>query len=184
MDELLDIVDENNKPLGFNKPRREAHRDGDWHRTVHIYVVNSKGEFLVHLRSPKKDLNPSKWDTRFGGHLVAGSTVEDTAISELWQEIGIKCRFDDLVRGGVFKHHFGGNSEFNNVFYYGFRGRLSDLNFNDSEVIEIKWMPIDMIIEAMTKEPQAWTSHPDRFRKVIKDYQILKGRADSSFLIE
>ena len=91
-EELLEIMDENNQPLGFSKLRSQVHKDGDWHRVVHIYVTNNVGEFLVHLRSPNKDLNPGKWDTRFGGHVKAGSDYDDSAITELFEEIGLRVK--------------------------------------------------------------------------------------------
>ena len=34
--EFFDIVDENGNELGFKKERSEVHRDGDWHKGVHI----------------------------------------------------------------------------------------------------------------------------------------------------
>ena len=86
MQEYFDIVDENNALTGEKKLRSDAHTTGLWHRTVHIYlfrIINGKFEFLVHLRSKTKDLNPNKWDPRFGGHLKTGENVQDTVKSEL-----------------------------------------------------------------------------------------------------
>lgn len=42
-EDLFDIVDENNQPLGFTKTRSEAHQGDFWHRTVHLYLVNEGG---------------------------------------------------------------------------------------------------------------------------------------------
>lgn len=173
-DELLDIFDEHNRPLGFAKSRSAVHRDGDWHRSVHVYVINSKEEFLAHLRSPKKDLHPNCWDTRFGGHVTAGSSVAETAVSELKQEIGLKVLFSDLIEGKIYYQRGGANNEINPVFYYCFDSPPSGLTFNDSEVVAVKWMPVASILNAMAKAPQSWTGSPDSFRQTVEDYKSLK----------
>jgi hypothetical protein len=44
--------------LKVNKPRQAVHRDGDWHRAVHIWLINSKGELVLQKRSKFKDTFP------------------------------------------------------------------------------------------------------------------------------
>ena len=45
-DELIEICDENNNRLGPQKMKSEAHREGLWHRTSHIWIYNSAKEIL------------------------------------------------------------------------------------------------------------------------------------------
>jgi len=74
-EEYLEIVNENNDLISRVEPRSFVHSTGLWYRTVHIYFFrksNKKIEFLVHLRAKTKDLNPNKWDARFGGHIKSG----------------------------------------------------------------------------------------------------------------
>ena len=52
--ELLEIVDENNLVTGIRN-RAEIHRQGIWHRSVHIFIFNSRGEIYLQKRSPRKD---------------------------------------------------------------------------------------------------------------------------------
>jgi len=61
-EELFDIVDENDNPLGFTKTRKEAHREPlqDWHRTTHVWINNAQKEMLCQQRSLTKDSNPEK----------------------------------------------------------------------------------------------------------------------------
>ena len=44
--EYFDILDENGNKTGQTKLRSEVHRDGDWHKAVHIWIFNDKGEAL------------------------------------------------------------------------------------------------------------------------------------------
>ena len=103
MDELLDIVDENNKSSGFTKPRSEVHRDGDWHRTVHIYIFDDKGKLLVQKRSLKKDLNPGLWDIRFGGHISAGQNMDEAVLRETQEETGLRLELKQLLKSVVLR---------------------------------------------------------------------------------
>lgn len=90
-DELFDIVNEDGSPTGRTKRRADVHRDGDWHRAIHIWVwgVDDDGPYLLmNQRGRHKDTWPLALDATVGGHLGAGETVED-AYREVEEEIGI-----------------------------------------------------------------------------------------------
>lgn len=38
--ELFDVLDSSGHKTGQTKPRHLAHRDGDWHRAVDIWIIN------------------------------------------------------------------------------------------------------------------------------------------------
>lgn len=89
--ELFDVVTERGEPTGITKPRALVHRDGDWHRAVHIWVygVGDGGPFLLmNRRGQHKDTWPLALDATVGGHLGAGETVAD-AFREVREEIGV-----------------------------------------------------------------------------------------------
>lgn len=90
--ELFDVVTEDGHPTGITKPRGQVHRDGDWHRAVHIWVYgeDTNGPFLLlNQRGKEKDTWPLALDATVGGHLGAGETVED-AFREVREEIGVQ----------------------------------------------------------------------------------------------
>lgn len=90
-DELFDIVDEDGRPTGVVKRRADVHRDGDWHRAIHVWVwgVDDEGPYLLmNQRGRHKDTWPLALDATVGGHLGAGETVED-AYREVEEELGI-----------------------------------------------------------------------------------------------
>ena len=39
--EYIDIFNENNETLGQVKEKNRAHEDGDFHRTAHVWIINS-----------------------------------------------------------------------------------------------------------------------------------------------
>jgi len=89
LDELFDVVDENDVPVG-TMVRREVHRLKLRHRAVHLLVVNRVGQVFLHQRSMKKDLFPGVWDSSAAGHVGAGEDYDSTAVRELEEELG--CR--------------------------------------------------------------------------------------------
>lgn len=168
--EYLDIVDENNVLTGEKRLRSEVHSQGLWHRTVHIYLfklVDNEVSFLVHLRAKNKDLHPNCWDTRFGGHIKSGGSIEDGIKSELMEEVGLDLKKDSLVQGEVYKRDHYPNREFTHSFYYKFDGDITTLKFNDGEVQEIKWLKSGDIVKSMTDEPQIWSGGKDGFIQIL-----------------
>ena len=73
----------------MRKPREAVHRDGEWHRVFHLWVVRSDGRVLLQRRSRFKAVAPGKVDVTVGGHLRAGETAFD-AVREVEEEIGLR----------------------------------------------------------------------------------------------
>lgn len=92
-DELFDIVTADGASTGITKRRADVHRDGDWHRAIHVWVYGVADEggtpfLLLNQRGKHKDTWPGVLDATVGGHLAAGETVEE-AFREIEEEIGI-----------------------------------------------------------------------------------------------
>ena len=75
-DEFLDVLTEEGLPTGRTKRRTEVHRDGDWHRSFHLWIVKEGRYVLLQRRSQAKDLEPNKLDVAVGGHFSAGGGLE------------------------------------------------------------------------------------------------------------
>jgi len=102
-DELFDVVDERGQPTGVVKRRADVHRDGDWHRAVHVWIVGLDADepfILFQRRSPGKDTWPGKLDATAAGHLRAGESVTD-AMREVEEELGIVPDLDALRHIGT-----------------------------------------------------------------------------------
>ena len=150
MEELFNVVDENNKPLGFKKSRKEVHATMQhWHRTTHIWIINDSGQVLCQQRSLAKDANPGKWQSFFGGHLKAGQTYLGNAVEELFEELGLSVKPDELIPVHVLKSdtakHFG------QVFVLWWNGNAESVHCSDNEVASVRWMTLDEIKDQIKK---------------------------------
>ena len=101
--ELFDLYDAGGTPLGQSKPRKLVHRDGDWHRSLHIWVWSLAGgepSLVFQRRSAGKDTHPRRLDVAVTGHVRAGESIEQT-LREAEEEIGLHVGPEDLVRLGL-----------------------------------------------------------------------------------
>lgn len=94
--EYFDILDENGNKTGKIKSRSEVHRDGDWHKGVHIWIINDKGDILLQRRCATKDSNPNMLDISCAGHLTAGDESLSGAMRELKEELNLYVTPEEL----------------------------------------------------------------------------------------
>ena len=141
--EYFDIFDENNKPLNFTRSRKEVHETLQyWHRATHIWIVNAQGEILCQQRSWEKDSNPGMWQSFFGGHVKAGESYIENALSELSEELGLQNISEDTLEEVYVKksdkamHH-------GMVYLLRWNGKVEDVTFDDGEVEQVAWLTKD-----------------------------------------
>jgi len=101
-EERFDLCDEWGQPLGQTKPRSAVHRDGDWHRSFHCWLLGSfapEPSILLQQRALDKDTWPGHWDVSVAGHYAAGEGLEG-GLRELREEIGLHASVADLLLAG------------------------------------------------------------------------------------
>ena len=102
--ELFDVYRADGEPTGRTKARADVHRDGDWHRAVHVWVVGRDDEtgpfLLMQRRSKAKDTWPGVLDVTVGGHYRAGESLADT-LRETEEEIGVVVALGAMIPLGI-----------------------------------------------------------------------------------
>ena len=86
-DELWDVYDKNRNLTGKVHRRGDFMAPGEYHLVVHIWLQNSKGEFLITKRSPNKGF-PNMWEPT-GGSALAGDDSLTAAMREVREETGL-----------------------------------------------------------------------------------------------
>ncbi len=104
MAEYFDVLTETGEKTGRIKERGQVHRDGDWHRAARVWLVRlseKEGKIcpqvLLQKRSRRKDSYPGLWDVSAAGHVSAGETVEEAALRETEEEIGVVLLPSELI---------------------------------------------------------------------------------------
>src|ERR671932_1739698 len=98
--ELFGLYDAAGHALGRAKARDEVHRDGDWHRSAHIWIYTSEERLLFQRRAPGKDTWPGRLDASVGGHYRAGEGLPGV-VREAREELGLALDPVELVPLGV-----------------------------------------------------------------------------------
>ncbi len=143
--ELLDGLDESGSPTGERKARSLVHRDGDWHRSIHIWVVNAEGLVLFQRRAPGKLIESGKIDVSVGGHFGAGEGLADV-MREVDEELGFLPSEQELTRLDSRKterfYDDAIDREFQDVYALRRDAPLSSYQLDCSEVTVVYELPI------------------------------------------
>ena len=86
--EIWDLLDKDGQKTGKTMTRGADVPSGLYHQVVHIWVVNSKGEYLVQQRAQGVSWKPGMWAVT-GGSAVSGEEPLTAALREVREEIGV-----------------------------------------------------------------------------------------------
>ena len=167
------------RPLGMLKPRGEVHRDGDWHRSVHIWLVDAEGRMLLQKRSEHKDTNPGMLDVSCAGHVTGDDPLLETAMRELEEELGLSIAADELEDAWVCtlpSSHTGETkfgkytcNEYQEIYVvdgWGFDG-IESLKLGADEVAGIELMDAGKVIAAWEEGDERFVPRGAPYRRVI-----------------
>lgn len=160
MDELIDIVNDLGKPTGKIALKSEAHKNGWYHNTIHLWLFTSKGEILLQQRSHKKAIHPLLWDVSVAGHIDAGESFIEAALRETEEEIGLQLQPECLNKIGVILHESSYNdgsiqdNEFHQVFISELKVEIDKLIPQEEEVEALKLVSLNEF-EALLKESES-----------------------------
>lgn len=179
--EKFDVLDSNGNKTGNVKPRDEVHKDGDWHKAVHIWIINNQGELILQKRSKEKVTNPNMWTTSTSGHLSAGDTPIIGAIRELREEIGLQINEEDLEYLFTVKEqtvHNNGmliNNEIIDVFLISQNVDINTLKLQLEEVSEVKYIPYIEFEKMVNSNAKDLVQHKELHHKLL---EIIHNRFD------
>ena len=172
MDDILDIIDENGNELGFTKLKSKAHKDGDWHRGAHLWIIKDS-KILLQKRSPNKNFFPNCFDVACGGHVSSGETYEETIVREVKEELGLEIKKEELVfiekrkQVSVMKESNLISREILEVYLFRFNGDINDLKLKADEVSEIRLFDPSELLEMMKTKPEMFVDDEQYFFEII-----------------
>lgn len=166
--EYFDILDENGNKTGKTKLRSEVHRDGDWHKAVHIWIINNNGDILLQRRCATKDSNPNMLDISSAGHLSAGDNSLEGALRELKEELNLDVNPDDLKfiktlkRSSKYTATFI-NNEFDDLYILRTDKKVDDMKIQEEEISEIMYVPYKKFKDMVKNRQSDLLMHDDEF---------------------
>lgn len=94
-DTFVILVDSDDKQIGVSE-KMEAHRKALLHRAVSVFIINSKGEWLLQRRALSKYHSNGLWTNTCCSHPYPNESSIDAANRRLVEEMGMKCQLKEL----------------------------------------------------------------------------------------
>ncbi len=141
---------------GTYATREIVHRDGMWHSTSHVWIVDpSTSSVLLQRRSMAKDTFPGRWDISSAGHVGASSGGPTrTAMSELAEELGMDDVSESELNSAFVipaeQASMGGCNAYEHVYFLVRDGGTgAALSPGEAEVSEVAWRPAREVLDAL-----------------------------------
>ena len=145
--ELWNIYNKNRNKTGRVIERGQPMYDGEYHLSVHVWIHNRKGEWLISKRSPEKKTSPNIWEA-CSGAAVAGEDSLATALRETREELGITL---DPNKGHMVttmiheNQHPPGGSCMADVWIFSHNCPIEDIILQPGETCDARWEKADTI---------------------------------------
>ncbi|MEK7187714.1 MAG: NUDIX domain-containing protein [Patescibacteria group bacterium] len=175
MEEYVDVLDEAGNLTGQKKLKSEVHRDGDWHRSIHLWIINSKRELLIQRRAAQKENHPNMWDIPSAGHISAGEDPITAALRETEEELGLKLETSEIehlftvAQTGVTNNGTFINNEFNDVYMVQKDIDISQLSLQEEEVAEVRFISFLELERAIESKDGNFVSHFQEYPKLFSE---------------
>ncbi len=172
--EYLDTTDQHGNHTGEKKLRSEVHRHGDYHRTVHVWIRNAQGDLLLQLRSPGKETHPNQWDISAAGHVSAGNTAEETAVREVYEELGIRIQPADLEHLTSLNQEYQSpdglivDREVVEMFLSRKTFEMAELSPSRDEVSDVAFLSLEQLGERVAGGDPSLVPHSEEYAVLLK----------------
>lgn len=170
--EILDLYDNKKNKLEKTLVREHGEPLNDEYKlSIHLWIINDEGKFLIQKRSANRKSNPNKWAFT-GGAVDSGEKSYQGAIREAKEEMGIT-----LIQENVeFLLGFKREHDFVDVFLAKDNTDISNVKIQEDEVSESRWVTIqelDQIINNGEFVP-AINLYYDLFKKLLEKCKGIK----------
>lgn len=142
-DEIWDIYDRNRNFTGRTHRRGDPLGSGDYHLSVHVWIMNSKGEFLITQRAPTKGY-PLMWECT-GGAAVSGEDSITAARREAKEEVGLTFSPDHSVCMLTQRRE----NDFCDVWLFRRNFSIAEVVLQENETVDARWASQAEILEMM-----------------------------------
>ena len=164
MKERVAIVDKANKVIGYKL--REDLTEHDCWRTAQVWIEDGKGNVLMQQRKADRKVDPLKWTCAAVGTVTGDDTYEETAVRELFEEIGlqnIELKECNIVH---YRSSFGWRQS------KGFTGIYTEpaesLNIQDEEVKQVQWFNKAAVLRDIEQGDPKYSSSAKVYKELFE----------------
>ena len=147
--EIWDLYNENRELLGKDHVRGEQLPIDGYHLVVHVWIRNSKGEYLISQRSANRMTFPLIWEC-VDGSVVKGEDSLQGALREAKEEVGVDLLPEkgQVILSDIKKIEFGKVvNKIVDVWLFDYDGEVNLGNATTDEVAQVAWMNRSQIKE-------------------------------------
>ena len=148
--EIVDWVDKK-RIYTQTGPRKEIPKGqeiSEYKQSVHTWIINDEGKFLMQKRAATKKHFPNKW-SQTGGGIMHNETSIDAVIRECYEELGINVNPEYLELKLSFQREF----DYVDVYILYQDINIADIVYQESEVSDAKYFTKEEI-EDMIKNDE------------------------------
>lgn len=150
MEELLELLNDEGERTGVFKPRSVIHSTGEWHLSVHVWLM-CKDKILLQKRASTKESYAGLYDASAAGHVSGRESCEETAIRETHEELGVKIDENLLTYVGCRKLRIKQGSFISNEFNYIYLAKCPlescEIHFDSDEIDCVRWVDFKQLKE-------------------------------------
>ena len=140
--EIWDLYSENRELLGKDHIRGEQLPIDGYHLVVHVWIRNSKGEYLIAQRSANRPTFPLVWEC-VDGSVIKGEDSLQGALREVKEEVGVDLLPEKghVILSDIKKIEFGKVvNKIVDVWLFEYDGEVDLSNATTDEVAQVAWM--------------------------------------------
>ena len=155
-DELLILVDSDDRIIG-HETKAVCHDDrGLLHRAFSVFLFNARGEVLLQQRSRQKRLWPMFWSGSCCSHPRKGEEIADAARRRIRQELDLDSALTHLF-SFQYREEFGAAGSEHELcsVYVGLA--VGSVSINENEIHDWKWIGVRDLDTDMDVHPEAYT---------------------------
>jgi isopentenyl-diphosphate Delta-isomerase len=149
------LVDENDEQVGTME-KMEVHQKALLHRAFSVFILNDKGEMLLHKRADRKYHSAGLWTNACCSHPKPGEDTSAAAKNRLQEEMGINTPLKKVF-DFIYKAPFDNGLteyEFDHVFIGSYDG---DIFPNAEEVSDYCYKSIEEVRNSIASHPRKYT---------------------------
>lgn len=155
MDELITLVDIDDKVIGYGK-KADVHRKGILHRAFSIFIVN-KDMMLLQKRNTGKYHSGGLWSNACCSHQRKEEELQEAVHRRLKEEMGFDCSLEEKYTF-IYRTEFSEDLfeyELDHVFVGSYDGKAV---FDPEEVSEVRWVSFVQLKEELIDHPEQFSS--------------------------